>query len=66
MTLDPVSLARDLIDIDSTTGAEGDVGAWLARLLRDQGYQVVEHPVSDGRFNVFAHLDAPHRGPRQL
>ena len=59
MALDPVSLARDLIDIDSTTGVEGDVGAWLARLLRDQGYEVVEHPVSDGRFNVFAHLDAP-------
>ena len=59
MALDPVSLARDLIDIDSTTGVEGDAGAWLARLLRDQGYQVVEHPVSDGRFNVFARLDAP-------
>ena len=61
MALDPVSLARDLIDIDSTTGVEGDAGAWLARLLRQQGYQVVEHPVSDGRFNVFAHLDASPR-----
>ena len=31
-----------LIDIDSTTGREGDAGAWLARLLRERGYQVVE------------------------
>ena len=29
--VDPVSLARTLIDIDSTTGREGDAGAWLAR-----------------------------------
>ena len=59
MPLDPVSLARGLIDIDSTSGREGDAGRWLARLLREQGYHVVEQPVTDGRFNVFAHLDAP-------
>lgn len=58
MALDPVSFARDLIDIDSTTGREGEAGAWLSARLRALGYRVVEQPVSDGRFNVFAHLDA--------
>ena len=57
--IDPVALARTLIDIDSTTGCEGDVGTWLARFLRDRGYEVQEQQVSDGRFNVFAHLDVP-------
>ena len=48
-----------LVDIDSTTGREQEVGAWLSRLLRDRGYRVIEQPVADGRFNVFAHLDVP-------
>ena len=44
-TLDHVQLARDLIDIESTTGNEGDVGAWLAGFLRDRGYSVLEQPL---------------------
>jgi len=52
-------LTRALVDIDSTTGREQEVGAWLSRFLRDRGYRVVEQPVADGRFNVFAQLDAP-------
>jgi acetylornithine deacetylase len=56
--IDPVAFARTLIDIDSTTGREGDVGSWLARFLRDRGYRVDEQPVSDGRFNVLATLEA--------
>ena len=60
-TLDPVALARTLIDIDSTTGREGEVGAWLARFLRERGDRVVEQSVSDGRCNVFARAgDDPH------
>ena len=55
--MDPVSFARGLIDIDSTSGCEGEAGAWLSSNLRGLGYQVVEHAVSDGRFNVFARLD---------
>jgi len=54
--IDPVWLARTLIDIDSTTGREGEVGTVLARLLRQLDYQVSEQPVADGRFNVYAHL----------
>jgi acetylornithine deacetylase len=61
MTIDPVSLARRLIDIDSTTGKEGEVGGVLASELRRLGYQVTEQPVTNNRFNVFARLDtAPH------
>jgi len=52
-------LTRALVDIDSTTGREQEIGAWLSRFLRDRGYRVVEQPVADGRFNVFAQLDAP-------
>lgn len=54
--MDPVALARTLVDIDSTTGREGEAGRTLAAFLRDRGYDVVEHAVSDGRFNVFARL----------
>ncbi len=57
--IDPISLARSLIDIDSTTGHEQEAGAWLARFLRERGYQVVEQPLAGGRFNVYAHLGQP-------
>jgi len=59
--VDPVALARSLIDIDSTTGREGEAGAWLARFLGDRGYRVVEQPIGDGRFNVFARQDEAPR-----
>jgi acetylornithine deacetylase len=57
--LDLVGLSRTLIDIDSTTGREGDCGRWLAAYLRYLGWAVDEQPVSDGRINVIAALDAP-------
>lgn len=56
--VDPVWLTRALVDIDSTTGREGSVGRWLAHFLAERGYQVIQQPVSDGRFNVFATLGA--------
>lgn len=59
--INPVSLARSLIDIDSTTGCEREVGEWLALFLRGRGYAVVEQPLDGGRFNLFAHLDAAPR-----
>ncbi len=43
--VDQVALARQLIDIESTTGNEGAVGAWLAAFLRDRGYSVLEQPL---------------------
>jgi acetylornithine deacetylase len=55
-----VSFTRSLVDIDSTTGREGEAGAWLARELRERGYDVTEQPVSSGRVNLFARVsDAP-------
>jgi acetylornithine deacetylase len=54
-------LTRDLVDIDSTTGREHAVAAWLAAFLRDRGYRVSDQPIGDGRFNVFAQLDAAPR-----
>ena len=54
-------LTRDLVDIDSTTGREHEVATWLAAFLRHRGYRVSEQPIGDGRFNVFAQLDAAPR-----
>ena len=59
--MDPVAIARALVDIDSTTGREHDAGRWIAELLRGRGYDVAEQPVSGGRFNVFARLPSPPR-----
>ena len=54
-------LTAALVNVDSTTGRENDVGRWLSQFLRDLGYDVTEQPVSEGRFNVYAHLGtAPH------
>lgn len=54
-----VDFARELIDIDSTTGREGAAGEWLAQALRSLGYSVEEQPVSDGRSNIVAIVDRP-------
>ena len=54
-------LTRDLVDIDSTTGREPEVAAWLVAFLRRLGYRVSEQPIGEGRFNVFAELDAAPR-----
>jgi acetylornithine deacetylase len=58
---DVAGLTRDLVDIDSTTGREHEVATWLAAFLHDRGYRVSEQPIGDGRFNVFAQLEAPPR-----
>ena len=51
---DVVSVTRGLVDIDSTTGREGDCVGWMASLLRDEGYQVVEQVVDGPRRNIYA------------
>jgi len=60
--VDPIQLARRLIDIDSTTGREGEAGRVLAHYLRDRGYSVLEQPVPGGagdRINVIAAVGEP-------
>jgi acetylornithine deacetylase len=54
--LDPVAFARELIDIDSTTGIEGAAGDWLAAMLRREGFDVEEQPVEGNRRNIYAHF----------
>lgn len=52
--MDPIALARQLIDIPSTTDDEGAVGAFLLSELTRLGYHCRRHDVSEGRFNVYA------------
>jgi len=51
---DVVSVTRGLVDIDSTTGREGDCVLWMATLLREAGYGVVEQVVEGSRRNIYA------------
>jgi len=51
---DVVSVTSSLVDIDSTTGREGDVVLWLATLLSGAGYEVVEQVVDGNRRNIYA------------
>jgi acetylornithine deacetylase len=67
--VDHIALARQLIDIESTTGNEGEVGAWLAAYLRSRGYSVLEQPLEplpvpgsrlpSKRMNVIAAVGEP-------
>jgi acetylornithine deacetylase len=55
--LSTLDLARSLIDIDSTTGREGEACRWLAAHLRSRGFTVSEQAVDGVRVNVQAFLD---------
>lgn len=56
---DCVALTRALIDIDSTTGREQEVAAFISRTLRERGWHVDEQPLADGRCNVIARIGEP-------
>ena len=58
LTAPLVDLARNLIDVDSTSGGEAAVTTWLARCLHGRGYRVTEQPVVDDRVNVLAVVGA--------
>ena len=47
--LDPAALAADLVAVESTSGAEGEVVALLDDLLALRGWQVQRIPVTPGR-----------------
>lgn len=50
---DPIELTAQLMAIDSTSGREGDVVAWLDRYLVERGWRTTRIPVSDGRADLF-------------
>jgi len=54
-----IEFARKLIDIDSTTGIEGEVARVLAAELTALGYRVSPQPLANGRANIIATLDEP-------
>jgi len=56
--LELVSFTRALVDIDSTTGREQNVAAFITRTLRELGWHVDEQPLADGRCNVIAKVSA--------
>src|SRR5438270_575264 len=55
--MDPVRLTRELIDIESITGNEGEVGNYLHGFLSKLGYRTEKMQVEDVRHNVYATLD---------
>jgi acetylornithine deacetylase len=58
--LDPLPLAVDLMRIDSTSGREGEVIAWMHDFLSRRGWRVQRIPVTAGRDDILATVsDAP-------
>src|SRR4051812_34783773 len=57
---DPIALTTQLMSIESTSGQEGEVIAWLDRYLAGRGWRTTRIPFSPGR----ADLSAPaHAAP---
>jgi acetylornithine deacetylase len=52
--MDPIELARKLIDIPSPTENEKAVGEFLDAELSRLGFEVRRYPVTDSRFNLYA------------
>lgn len=50
-----VDLHRNLVEIESITGNENDVGKWLASYLRAQNLTVELQEAARGRYNVIAY-----------
>ncbi|HZQ92163.1 MAG TPA: M20/M25/M40 family metallo-hydrolase [Terriglobales bacterium] len=57
--MDPLRLTRELVDIESTTGREADVGNFLLARLASLGWEARAMAVEEGRFNVHATLPGP-------
>ena len=55
--LDVVDLTLDLARIDSTSGQEGEVIAFVERLLASRGWTTTRIPVTPGRDDIFATAD---------
>jgi len=55
--MDPLRLTRELIDIESITGNEAEVGDYLHACLSRLGYRTEKMPVEGRRHNVYAASD---------
>ena len=58
--MDPIRFTRELVDIESLTGNEAQVGDFLASRLTALGFATQKGPVERHRFNVLA---LPANGP---
>jgi acetylornithine deacetylase len=54
MPIDPIALARQLIDLPSLSGEEFAVGAFLHDFLAKLGFECRRHEVTPERFNLLA------------
>ena len=59
--IDPIALARELIDVPSPTESEFAVGELLERELTRLGFTTQRHEVTPTRFNLLARTDAAPR-----
>jgi acetylornithine deacetylase len=57
----PIEFTRQLMNIPSVTGSEGELGNYLASHLSGDGYRVERQDVEPGRFNVVAFTGTPAR-----
>jgi acetylornithine deacetylase len=61
MPIDPLALARQLIDVPSPTGDELGVGELLESQLQSLGFETMRDAVSETRFNLLARTGAKPR-----
>jgi len=54
MTVDPIALARRLIDVPSPTDHERDAAELLDAELQRLGFSTRRQEVTESRFNLFA------------
>ncbi len=57
--IDAIELTKELVRLETPTGAEGPAVDLLDGLLRKLGYQVTRQPVSPGRDNLYAYREPP-------
>ncbi|GAB7353470.1 hypothetical protein MBLNU459_g3926t1 [Dothideomycetes sp. NU459] len=56
-------LITGLLEIESTSEAEGPIGLYLEKILTDLGYSVERQPISESssRYNIYAYLGSERR-----
>jgi acetylornithine deacetylase len=57
--MDPIALTRELVALETPTGAEGPATDLLEATLRRLGYRTQRQPVTPGRDNLYAYREPP-------